>query len=1048
MKRIIQFKWIILVSWIVATAILFFSAPNMAELVREKGQLEVPDGYTSTQAQEILKEINDQKGLGDTTSVALVFYNPDGLNNDDFKEAKQAVQVLEEKSEELGITDILTHFNQEELEGNLVSKDGKAILVSLTIDWKNRVASELSEDLYSALENINLEHYYTGNELIQEDVVLTAEEGVKKTEIITVVFILIVLIAVFRSIITPFIPLITVGVSYLASASIVQFLVEYVNFPLSNFTQIFLVAVLFGIGTDYSILLLSRYKEELQAQETVTDAVIETFRHAGKTVLFSGIAVLVGFAVIGLSQFKLYQSAAAVAVGIAVLLLALFTIVPFFMSILGKKLFWPTKGSLEHKPSKLWNFAGRFSFARPLVALFIVAIITIPFMITHSGKLSYDSMSEIGDDYKTVKAFEIIENSFGPGEAMSTTIVIKNDEEMDSIEYLNLMEKISIELEKVENVSTVRSLTRPTGEKLEEIQIAKQVELVKDGLQEGNDGIKQIRDGLSEATTELVESKPQLTEATKGISSLISGTKELNKGILELKSGLEQIESGVREGSIGADQAKAGLEEIQRNAETLLENYLKLEEGYSEIQSNLAFMHTNYTNISSGLGELNSQLGNLKNAFLYLEGYLNNQEVSVEQQTALQSFQGIKKYFTALEENLPVLKSGLDELNNGLGVIVVKLDEANSGLKSLNDGQSQLIGAFDQVISGLGELATGLEAAADGQGTIIGKLPEVSGGISKIGEGTEQLYAGFASLGDQLDLLTDGLDQSVDGLTQVHDGFKDAEEFLDALASQEEAGFYIPVEILENEQFEQVLDTYLSPDNKIAKIDVILNKNPYATESILNVDELSEAVKRAVQDTKLENATVEIGGVTSTFHDLANMSDEDFSKTVILMLIGIGIVLIILFRSLIMPIYIIASLLITYLTTMGITEFIFINLLGLEGLNWAVPFFSFVILISLGVDYSIFLMGRFNEYRGEEVEASMIKSMSVMGTVIISAVIILGGTFAAMLPSGVLSLLQIATVVITGLILYSLVMLPLFVPVMVKTFGKANWWPFFIDKDK
>jgi putative drug exporter of the RND superfamily len=63
-----------------------------------------------------------------------------------------------------------------------------------------------------------------------------------------------------------------------------------------------------------------------------------------------------------------------------------------------------------------------------------------------------------------------------------------------------------------------------------------------------------------------------------------------------------------------------------------------------------------------------------------------------------------------------------------------------------------------------------------------------------------------------------------------------------------------------------------------------------------------------------------------------------------------------------------------------------------------------------------------------------------MGTVIISEAVILGGTFAAMIPAGVLSLLQIATIVLTGLISYALIFLPLFVPVMVKTFGRANWY--------
>jgi RND superfamily putative drug exporter len=72
--------------------------------------------------------------------------------------------------------------------------------------------------------------------------------------------------------------------------------------------------------------------------------------------------------------------------------------------------------------------------------------------------------------------------------------------------------------------------------------------------------------------------------------------------------------------------------------------------------------------------------------------------------------------------------------------------------------------------------------------------------------------------------------------------------------------------------------------------------------------------------------------------------------------------------------------------------------------------------------------------------------MQNMGTIIMSAALILGGTFAAMLPSGVMSLLQIATIVLCGLFLYAMVMLPLFIPVMVRVFGEANWWPFMKQK--
>jgi len=177
-------------------------------------------------------------------------------------------------------------------------------------------------------------------------------------------------------------------------------------------------------------------------------------------------------------------------------------------------------------------------------------------------------------------------------------------------------------------------------------------------------------------------------------------------------------------------------------------------------------------------------------------------------------------------------------------------------------------------------------------------------------------------------------------------------------------------------------------------------------------------------------------------HDLNVISDADYDRTMLLMLVGIFLVLLVLFRSIVMPIYIVISLLITFNTSLAITELIYVHIFGLSGVSWAVPFFGFVILLALGVDYSIFLMDRFKENRHMGPHEALLEAMKSMGSVIISAAIILGGTFAAMLPSGVMSLLQIATLVLCGLFLYALVMLPLFIPVMVKLFGKYNWWPF------
>ncbi|KPD01484.1 putative membrane protein YdgH [Geobacillus sp. BCO2] len=199
---------------------------------------------------------------------------------------------------------------------------------------------------------------------------------------------------------------------------------------------------------------------------------------------------MIGFAAIGLSTFKLYQSAAAVAVGVAVLLLALVTLVPFFMAVLGEKLFWPVRGKLEHGQSRLWLAAGRFAFARPLLALAIVAVVTVPVLATYDGKLSFDSMEEIGDHYRSVKAFDIIADHFNPGDAMPTQVVVKSKEPLDSEEGLALIEKMSREIEKVDGVASVRSATRPTGEPIQELYVTEQAKQLKDGLGAGKEGIE------------------------------------------------------------------------------------------------------------------------------------------------------------------------------------------------------------------------------------------------------------------------------------------------------------------------------------------------------------------------------------------------------------------------------------------------------------------------------------------------------------------------------------------------------------------------------
>ncbi|WP_413302698.1 MMPL family transporter [Bacillus sp. 1P10SD] len=158
---------------------------------------------------------------------------------------------------------------------------------------------------------------------------------------------------------------------------------------------------------------------------------------------------------------------------------------------------------------------------------------------------------------------------------------------------------------------------------------------------------------------------------------------------------------------------------------------------------------------------------------------------------------------------------------------------------------------------------------------------------------------------------------------------------------------------------------------------------------------------------------------------------RDLNKTTTIVIIGVLLVLFFVIRSFWTPVFITASLVGAYYTAMFIINYIFIDLKGLAGISSFVPFFSFIIIVALGVDYSIFLMMRFKEYPHMPAKEAIVLASKQIGGVIIAAVIILGGTFATLMPSGIILLSELAIAVIAGLVILCFILLPIFVPALM-----------------
>ncbi|MBP3039280.1 MMPL family transporter [Bacillaceae bacterium Marseille-Q3522] len=1019
MKQIVRFKWPIVSVWVLLTVLLLVSMPNLDELVREKGQVTVPEGYISSEAIDLLNELDNTSE--DEMSAIVVFHEDNELNSEQMQEVEKGINELESRESELGITNILSHLNNEELKDQLISEDGTTVLTLVTLETGDRTEEEVRNQLTDALSDVNVDTYLTGSELILEDFIITTQNGVQRTEGIAVAFIIIVLIIVFRSPVAPLVSLTSVGVTYLASLGIVTLLVDHFNFPFSNFTQIFLVIVLFGIGTDYNILLFTRFKEELAKQETVLGAIIQTYKTAGKTVLYSGTAVFIGFIALGLAEFKLFQSASAVGIGVAVLILALFTIVPICMALLGKKLFWPSKNNAGHSENRLTSMITRFSVQKPILGVIITLVICVPVLFFYNGQLSYNSLKEINDSYPSVEGINIVYDHFPPGQALPTNIVLESDHPLDSNTSLALIDEVTEAIQSVEGVDKVYSTTRPQGEKIPELYTTNQGETVSNGVQQANDGILTIRDGLAGAVEEI---RAVPTEDFQQVNQLISGTREVQNGIGQSIEALTLIQNGLEEGADGTAQLRQGMDTLNSNLTELVQSSASLSSGVTKLQEGYNELYANYEKIEQSV----HALIDYSNA---MNGYIANIAQTHPELMTDKSFLALQQTSAGLNQGLKQLSAGIEEANGHFAGANEQLGQVNEAIKQINAAQEKILAGSKQIEESTGKLEAGLRQGSQGQQQVINSLPALSAGLTQINDGQTQLQNGLGQLEANIGTLETGLSDGVNGLNEVNNGLSDVNKYLDEMSGSGSESFFIPEEVLGGEEFKTAMDAFMSDNRELVQWTTILSVDPYANEAMDVINEINQTFKETVKGTDFEDASYGIGGTSSQNQDLNTINTGDFTKTASIMLIGILLVLFMITRSFWRPVFIIGSLILAYYTSLAATELIFKNFTDFSELTWTVPFFSFIMTVALGVDYSIFLMMRFREYKDSDAKEAITEAVKHIGGVIISAVIILSGTFAAMYPSGVLTLTQLATAVIIALFLLAFVFLPMFLPSLI-----------------
>jgi RND superfamily putative drug exporter len=398
----------------------------------------LPAHAESTRAVDALQ--SNFKG-GDDVPVLVVFERGRGLTDDDLN----TIGRLGEGMERLGLagaTPVLAPFSGEAKQplGDVariargvgpISRDGKAALVALAIDADDRGAvvvgvAEIRH--YLATHRVpGLRSYVTGPGGIAADLETVADEAARTLLIATLSLVLFLLLLVYRAPLLALLPLLAVGLAYLIAIGVTYLLIEAGAIVVNAEGTLLLLVLIFGAGTDYSLLLIHRYREELGRGRDPGEALPLALGESLRPIAASAGTVIATMLVLLLAELEsTHWLGPVLAIGIAVMLAAALTLLPALLAVLGGRAFWPAHRTDAGMGRQRWARIAAFVRRRPraivLAVLGGLALLSLGNFVNH-GTIGFGQ----GETQPTEssRGTEVLEAHFPPGIGSPLTAVVE-----------------------------------------------------------------------------------------------------------------------------------------------------------------------------------------------------------------------------------------------------------------------------------------------------------------------------------------------------------------------------------------------------------------------------------------------------------------------------------------------------------------------------------------------------------------------------------------------------------------------------------------------
>jgi len=562
-------------------------------------------------------------------------------------------------------------------------------------------------------------------------------------------------------------------------------------------------------------------------------------------------------------------------------------------------------------------------------------------------------------------------------------LLIETGHDLRNARDIAVLDNVTKSIAAVPGVSGVRSFTQPTGTRLQQASVAALAGTVGEKLDQASS---------------------QVAHGSSGAARLDSGAKQVSGGAAQLAAGAQQAQQATGLIGGGMAQESSGLQSAITGASSAQGGASQLSAGAAQLAAALRAMRAGVQKAVDGMDMV----------LLYLDNTDADPKCGVSGSDCQQA------------------RAGLHLIDDGeRNTLLPAFDQAIAGADSIAAGDGDLAAGLARLHDGLARAQLGMQQLQAAETTFGAKLGQLSSGAQKLSGGAGQVGGG-------VDALAGGTQQLGSGLAQ-------AASFLDSMSSQaRQAGidtFYVPQDALDGPQLQLARDYYLSTDSHTARLVVLSHDDSFSVGAMNTVQRIRGAAENALRGTSLAGATIMLAGDAPLNDNLRTLFGRDFTVVAVTVLLGVLIVLALLLRSLVAPLYLLVSVLLSYAAAMGLTTFVWQGLLGKGAIDLTVGIFAFIMLVSVGADYNIFLMSRVREEVERDPQHGIQNAVARTGAIITSAGVIFADTFAALMSSPLSNIAEAGFAITCGLLLDTFIVRSFLVPAVATLLGRWNWWP-------